>query len=105
MADAPMFFTVSHHTAFVQACVRNNGESFPEPSPRKKPLSVPSDRTASSPGERDRLDALRRYEILDTEPEAAFDDIARLAARLCHTPSPPSASSTRRGSDSRPASA
>ena len=35
-----------------------------------------SARTAS----RDRLDALRRYDILDTEPEDAFDTIAELAA-------------------------
>jgi len=33
-----------------------------------------------------RLSALSRYHILDTPPEAAFDDIARLAALLCQTP-------------------
>jgi len=33
-----------------------------------------------------RLSALSRYHILDTEPEEAFDDIARLAALLCQTP-------------------
>ncbi|HVM08565.1 MAG TPA: response regulator [Acidimicrobiales bacterium] len=33
-----------------------------------------------------RLDALRRYEVLDTAPEAAFDGIARLAARVLGTP-------------------
>lgn len=32
------------------------------------------------------LDALRSYEILDTEPESAFDDIAELAAHICDTP-------------------
>jgi signal transduction histidine kinase len=33
-----------------------------------------------------RLDALRRYEILDTDPDAAFDDLAVLAALVCRTP-------------------
>ena len=33
--------------------------------------------------EADRLAALARYRILDTPPEAAFDDLALLAAELC----------------------
>jgi formate hydrogenlyase transcriptional activator len=33
-----------------------------------------------------RLDALRRYDILDTQPEVSFDDLATLAAHLCETP-------------------
>ncbi|HCF26200.1 MAG TPA: hypothetical protein DEV81_03015, partial [Cyanobacteria bacterium UBA11049] len=33
-----------------------------------------------------RLNALYQYEILDTLPEAAFDDLTRLAARICGTP-------------------
>lgn len=33
-----------------------------------------------------RLEALRRYHILDTEPEAAFDDFAKLASFICGTP-------------------
>jgi len=33
-----------------------------------------------------RLDALRRYHILDTSPEEAFDDLARLASLICETP-------------------
>ena len=33
-----------------------------------------------------RLGALREAHVLDTEAEAAFDDIARLAAHLCQTP-------------------
>lgn len=36
--------------------------------------------------EQDRLAALRSYEILDTAPEQAFDDLTRLASRLCGTP-------------------
>ena len=33
-----------------------------------------------------RLDALRRYAILDTLPEQEFDDLTRLAALICGTP-------------------
>ena len=33
-----------------------------------------------------RLHALRRYRILDTEPEKAFDDLALLASEICGTP-------------------
>ena len=33
-----------------------------------------------------RLDALRRYRILDTDPERAFDDLTFLASQICATP-------------------
>ena len=33
-----------------------------------------------------RLDALQQYQVLDTAPEAAFDELARLAAQICQTP-------------------
>jgi hypothetical protein len=33
-----------------------------------------------------RIQALRQYKILDTPPEAAFDDLTRLAAKICGTP-------------------
>ncbi|RVU42424.1 response regulator [Lujinxingia sediminis] len=33
-----------------------------------------------------RLEALRRYCVLDTEPEEAFDRLARLAAQICEAP-------------------
>ena len=36
--------------------------------------------------EAERLAALREYRILDTPPEPAFDDLARLTARLCESP-------------------
>jgi len=36
--------------------------------------------------EESRLEALQRFEILDTEAEAEFDDFTRLAARICGTP-------------------
>lgn len=38
------------------------------------------------PDEQGRLEALRLYEILDTEPEQEFDDISLLAAHVCGTP-------------------
>ncbi|HUD32963.1 MAG TPA: diguanylate cyclase [Variovorax sp.] len=38
------------------------------------------------PEERDRLRALDALQILDTLPEAVFDDLAWLAGRLCDTP-------------------
>ncbi|WP_426019906.1 PAS domain-containing protein [Brevundimonas sp. DWR2-3-1b1] len=36
--------------------------------------------------EADRLRALKQYGVLDTTPEASFDDIVNLAARLCDAP-------------------
>jgi anti-sigma regulatory factor (Ser/Thr protein kinase) len=36
--------------------------------------------------EAERLAALRRYRILDTEPERGFDDLALLASHICGTP-------------------
>ncbi|TWH54578.1 PAS domain S-box protein [Dulcicalothrix desertica] len=33
-----------------------------------------------------RLSTLRQYQILDTSPEEAFDDLAMLAAQICDTP-------------------
>ena len=38
------------------------------------------------PNEPGRLAALRRYEILDTEPEQNFDDLTLLASHVCGTP-------------------
>jgi anti-sigma regulatory factor (Ser/Thr protein kinase) len=33
-----------------------------------------------------RLETLRKYQILDTDPEVAFDDLALLASHICATP-------------------
>lgn len=37
-------------------------------------------------GEVERLDALDRYQILDTPPEACFEDLVRLTAHACRVP-------------------
>ena len=44
-----------------------------------KPPPIPAD-------EAERLAALARYEVLDTEPERAFDDLTLLASHICKTP-------------------
>jgi PAS domain S-box-containing protein len=49
--------------------------------PRVTETSPPHDWT-----EDQRLAALKAYDVLDTPPEAAFDDITGLAGRLCQTP-------------------
>lgn len=38
------------------------------------------------PDETNRLAALRRYDVLDTAPEEAFDDLMQLAAHICEMP-------------------
>ncbi len=42
--------------------------------------------SAKPTNEWQRLETLRGYEILDTEPEAAFDDLTLLASYICQTP-------------------
>lgn len=39
-----------------------------------------------STNEKERLEVVRAYQILDTEEEQDFDDIAEMAAQLCNTP-------------------
>ena len=36
--------------------------------------------------EKDRLAVLRKYNILDTEPEVIFDNMVQLASYICETP-------------------
>ncbi|MDR3458141.1 MAG: PAS domain-containing protein [Verrucomicrobiae bacterium] len=38
------------------------------------------------PNEAQRLETLRQYDILDTPPEQAFDDLALLASQICEVP-------------------
>ena len=46
---------------------------------------MPSTRLSSA-DEAARLDAVRRYDILDTPPDGSFDRITQLAARFCQVP-------------------
>jgi CheY-like chemotaxis protein len=39
-----------------------------------------------SQDEKQRLEVLRQYEVLDTPPEEAFDDLTMLAAQICTAP-------------------
>ena len=36
--------------------------------------------------EAERLEAIRQYQILDTDPEAAFEDLTQITAQICGTP-------------------
>ena len=65
--------------------------SPPGPPPPSQPSQLPDaqstvDAADVAVQERERLDALRRYAILDTLPEPAFDDFTRLAAHICDAP-------------------
>ena len=66
------------------------GNTGPKPGDLKQngPDSVDSHlaSTGVSPTENERLAALHAYDILDTAQEAAFDDFALLAARICNAP-------------------
>lgn len=46
----------------------------------------PEARSAVFPGEEERLSSLFEYDVLDTPAEAAFDDLAKLAAQVCGAP-------------------
>lgn len=54
-------------------------ENLVKPAPEYSAASLP-------PNETERLDALRRYNVLDTDAEQAFDDLTALAATVCGAP-------------------
>jgi len=58
-----------------------NIDTLFEIEPTARPQAIPV-----SADEQLRLATLRRYDILDTAPELAFDDIAFLAAHICKAP-------------------
>lgn len=43
-------------------------------------------KTPLPPDEPERIEALRRYQVLDTPPEQCFDDLTLIAASICQTP-------------------
>jgi anti-sigma regulatory factor (Ser/Thr protein kinase) len=49
-------------------------------------MSAPRSAPPVPENEAARLAALRRYQILDTEPERSFDDLTLLASHICGTP-------------------
>jgi diguanylate cyclase (GGDEF)-like protein len=50
-------------------------------------MALPNMIIAPKPAdERERLAALARYDVLDSEPERAYDDIVNLASQICGTP-------------------
>lgn len=93
--------------ADVECCLEQNRDhgalrqqiSVTTNQPRLEQTSVPMSQTAphnrlkqgasSAPlpdNEKARLKALQRYTILNTSPEAGFDDLTKLAAHICGTP-------------------
>lgn len=50
------------------------------------PANMPGRRAVSAVEEAARMDAVRRYDILDTPPDGAFDRVAAMAARLFKVP-------------------
>lgn len=62
-------------------------ENITTPTPRLQRLPTPKAKPAPYPdNENQRLLALQRYQVLDTLPEQAFDDLTVLAASICDTP-------------------
>lgn len=67
---------------FVAGRVDRTFRTFRKPVPSTPPMQSAS----LPPNEEDRLKALKRYNILDTDAEAAFDDLTALASHICGTP-------------------
>jgi hypothetical protein len=63
------------------------GEDFRNPCPALAFVQMSPNREASMNGQEvNRLAALRRYDILDTPPDGAFDRLTSIAARLFNVP-------------------
>ena len=61
-------------------------KSSPSPSPSPSPPPSPSAPRPSRLHDPKRLASLRRYAVLDTLPDPAFDEIVNTAAAACGTP-------------------
>lgn len=62
--------------------LRHDGRDLHSSSPSVLPMIA----ATQFPHEAERLYALRDYGVLDTAPEAAFDDLVAIAARVCGVP-------------------
>ena len=49
-------------------------------------MRIPEETAAKATIEQRRLDAVRRYDVLDTRPDGAFDHITALASQLLRVP-------------------
>ncbi|WP_327301647.1 GAF domain-containing protein [Streptomyces goshikiensis] len=59
---------------------------MPQAGHATSPADTPGRQTLSAAQEAARMDAVRRYDILDTPPDGAFDRVATMAARLFKVP-------------------
>ncbi|MFJ6722628.1 MULTISPECIES: PP2C family protein-serine/threonine phosphatase [unclassified Streptomyces] len=59
---------------------------MPQAEHATSPAGKPGRQTPSAVEEAARMDAVRRYDILDTPPDGAFDRVAAMAARLFKVP-------------------
>jgi len=68
--------------------MEDSSEVFPSREDGILPLQIPQKpvRYPIPKNEVARLATLRRCQILDTDPEERFDELTRLAGRICHTP-------------------
>jgi signal transduction histidine kinase len=64
---------------FQSEATTNELRLTPTTTPQARPAQVPEN-------EATRLKALKRYKVLDTPPQEAFDDLTKLAAYICGTP-------------------
>ncbi|MCA9694168.1 MAG: GAF domain-containing sensor histidine kinase [Nannocystaceae bacterium] len=63
-----------------------DGRRLPDPAREAEDYARARGIAPIPPDEPRRLAALRRHELLDTPPEASFDEITALASELCETP-------------------
>ncbi len=77
----PLTFTIPQGLGAKWVKVLDTQEGAP------KHAQIPTDLGVPMPAdEAQRLQDLYRYQVLDTEPESTFDDLARLAAQIYQTP-------------------